>query len=77
MKPESQILWTESQNLWKNSVHFNVVHRKVDWQIPKMKSLISMPVKYHAFKYGNLLFSAVLNLHFHGEQQLAGVAFEI
>ena len=25
------------------SIHFNVVHRKVDWQNPKMKSLNSMP----------------------------------
>ena len=26
------------------SIHFNVVHRKVDWWNPKMKSLNSMPV---------------------------------
>ena len=26
------------------SIHFNVVHRKVDWRNPKMKSLNSMPV---------------------------------
>ena len=26
------------------SIHFNVAHRKVDWQNPKMKSLNSMPV---------------------------------
>ena len=26
------------------SIHFNVVHRKVDWRTPKMKSLNSMPV---------------------------------
>ena len=25
------------------SIHFNVVHRKVDWWNPKMKSLNSMP----------------------------------
>ena len=25
-------------------IHFNVVHRKVDWRNPKMKSLNSMPV---------------------------------
>ena len=25
------------------SIHFNVVHRKVDWPNPKMKSLNSMP----------------------------------
>ena len=25
------------------SIHFNVVHRKVDWRNPKMKSLNSMP----------------------------------
>ena len=25
------------------SIHFNVVHRKVDWRKPKMKSLNSMP----------------------------------
>ena len=28
------------------SIHFNVVHRKVDWRNPKMKSLNSMPDKY-------------------------------
>ena len=27
----------------KFSIHFNVVHRKVDWRNPKMKSLNSMP----------------------------------
>ena len=27
------------------SIHFNVVHRKVDWRNPKMKSLNSMPVQ--------------------------------
>ena len=26
-----------------SSIHFNVVHRKVDWRNPKMKSLNSMP----------------------------------
>ena len=26
------------------SIHFNVVHRKVDWRNPKMKYLNSMPV---------------------------------
>ena len=26
-------------------IHFNVVHRKVDWRNPKMKSLNSMPAK--------------------------------
>ena len=25
------------------SIHFNVVHRKVDWRNPEMKSLNSMP----------------------------------
>ena len=25
------------------SIHFNVVHRKVDWRNPRMKSLNSMP----------------------------------
>ena len=25
------------------SIHFNVVHRKIDWRNPKMKSLNSMP----------------------------------
>ena len=25
------------------SIHFNVVHRKVDWRNPKMKCLNSMP----------------------------------
>ena len=28
------------------SIHFNVVHRKVDWRNPKMKSLNSMPDIY-------------------------------
>ena len=28
------------------SIHFNVVHRKVDWRNPKMKSLNSMPEWY-------------------------------
>ena len=28
------------------SIHFNVVHRKVDWWNPKMKSLNSMPDLY-------------------------------
>ena len=27
----------------KNSKHFNMVHRKVHWQNPKLKSLDSMP----------------------------------
>ena len=27
------------------SIHFNVVHRKVDWRNPKMKSLNSMPAR--------------------------------
>ena len=30
------------------SIHFNVVHRKVDWRNPKMKSLNSMPVYIYA-----------------------------
>ena len=29
------------------SIHFNVVHRKVDWRNPKMKSLNSMPDMLH------------------------------
>ena len=41
---ESQILWTESQILWKSLIHFNVVNRKVDCQNPKIKSLNLMPV---------------------------------
>ena len=28
------------------TIHFNVVHRKVDWRNPKMKSLNSMPDIY-------------------------------
>ena len=28
------------------SIHFNVVHRKVDWRNPKMKSLNSMTGQY-------------------------------
>ena len=31
------------------SIHFNVVHRKVDWRNPKMKSLNSMPVDVSVF----------------------------
>ena len=27
------------------SIHFNVLHRKVDWRNPKMKSLNSMPAE--------------------------------
>ena len=30
------------------SIHFNVVHRKVDWQNPKMKSLNSMPASIYS-----------------------------
>ena len=33
------------------SIHFNVVHRKVDWRNPKMKSLNSMPVKYEVQRW--------------------------
>ena len=29
-------------------IHFNVVHRKVDWRNPKMKSLNSMPDNFRA-----------------------------
>ena len=42
LKVESQILWMESQILWKNSIHFNVEHRKVHWRNPKLKLLNSM-----------------------------------
>ena len=31
------------------SIHFNVLHRKVDWRNPKMKSLNSMPVYIYLF----------------------------
>ena len=31
------------------AIHFNVVHRKVDWRNPKMKSLNSMPVMHLVF----------------------------
>ena len=31
------------------SIHFNVVHRKVDWLNPKMKSLNSMPDYIHMY----------------------------
>ena len=44
---EFQILsWKESQILWKFSTHYHVVvvHRKIHWRIPKLKSLNSMPV---------------------------------
>ena len=37
------------------SIHFNVVHRKVDWRNPKMKSLNSMP----AYIISYLLLSTV------------------
>ena len=43
LKAEAQTLWMKSQILWKNSVPFNVAHRKVDWRNPKSKSLYSMP----------------------------------
>ena len=33
-------------------MHFNVVHRKVDWRNPKMKSLNSMPaLSFYFFEY--------------------------
>ena len=35
------------------SVHFNVVHRKVDWRNPKMKSLNSMPDIY---SYNSIIY---------------------
>ena len=35
------------------SIHFNVVHRKVDWWNPKMKSLNSMPVYAMTVLHGN------------------------
>ena len=38
------------------SIHFNVVHRKVDWRNPKMKSLNSMPDTVHSL-YG-VMFTA-------------------
>ena len=36
------------------SIHFNVVHRKVDWQNPEMKSLDSMPAMYYPMSRSNL-----------------------
>ena len=33
------------------SIHFNVVHRKVDWPNPKMKSLNSMPALGSMYNY--------------------------
>ena len=35
------------------SIHFNVVHRKVDWRNPKMKSLNSMPDIY---SYNSIIY---------------------
>ena len=38
------------------SIHFNVVHRKVDWRNPKMKSLNSMPGnRYNSAKDNGIL----------------------
>ena len=39
------------------SIHFNVVHRKVDWRNPKMKSLNSMPGLFpsHPLTYTGLI----------------------
>ena len=45
LKVKSQILWMESQILWKISIHLNLVHRKVHWRNPKWKLLNSMPEK--------------------------------
>ena len=40
------------------SIHFNVVHRKVDWRNPKMKSLNSMPAYTSACGSHRSMFSA-------------------
>ena len=50
------------------SVHFNVVHRKVDWRNPKMKSLNSMPGKEVAERQGyfyvhDVAFMCLLYIH--------------
>ena len=44
------------------SIHFNVVHRKVDWRNPKMKSLNSMPAINTSLRVmqGSNIFSDVL-----------------
>ena len=50
------------------SIHFNVVHRKVDWRNPKMKSLNSLPdykknsdqSVYHPFNRGPCLILSFL-----------------
>ena len=39
------------------SIHFNVVHRKVDWRNPKMKSLNSMPAYTYAYRAVLRIFS--------------------
>ena len=39
-----QVIQRDSKlpDLWKYSIHFNVVYRKLDWWTPKLKSLNSM-----------------------------------
>ena len=44
------------------SIHFNVVHRKVDWQNPKMKSLNSMPDVYLQVQ---MCWKSAKELHLH------------
>ena len=46
------------------AIHFNVVHRKVDWRNPKMKSLNSMPEKDFYFQiFHNNQCKHILSLH--------------
>ena len=44
------------------SIHFNVVHRKVDWRNPKMKSLNSMPDVYLQVQ---MCWESAKELHLH------------
>ena len=44
------------------SIHFNVVHRKVDWRNPKMKSLNSMPEYVNSGPSNNNLYDRVLSV---------------
>ena len=60
------------------SIHFNVVHRKVDWRNPKMKSLNSMPGKC-SFLFENrcgfqITFTYSSPIITHEEEPLGGVA---
>ena len=42
------------------SIHFNVVHRKVDWRNPQIKSLNSMPGMYSDVFYSAAIMISML-----------------